>query len=76
MCQLTCVRISLVWPSNQFVSLDLAPFSGKVENHYFRQATTQESHGPCAVNYCSKFAKSTWPRTVAIWGPLVFGAPI
>jgi len=68
MCQLSCVRTSLVWPSNQFVSLDLAPFSEKVENHCFRQATTQESHGPCAVSYFSKFAKSTRPRAVVSRG--------
>jgi len=73
---LTCVRISLVWPSNQFVSLVLAPFSEKVENHCCRLATTQESHGPCAVSYFSKFAQSTWSRAFASGVPVVFSPPI
>jgi len=33
---LTCVKISLVRLSNKVVSLDLAPFSEKVENHRFK----------------------------------------
>ena len=51
-----------------FSSLDLAPFIEKVEKHCFRQATTQESHGPCAVSYCRKFAKSARPRAIASRG--------
>jgi len=70
--------ISLVWPSNQFESLVLAPFSEKVENHCFRQAITHESYGPChcAASYFSSFAISTGPRVVASGGPVVFGPPI
>ena len=37
-CRLTCVKIFLVQHSNKAVSLDLAPFSEKVDNHCSRAA--------------------------------------
>jgi len=35
MCDLTCVKIFLVWLSHNIVGLDLDPFREKVENHWF-----------------------------------------
>jgi len=36
MCQITYVKIILVRLSNKIVGLDLAPFSEKIESHWFR----------------------------------------
>jgi len=41
MCQLTCVKIFSARPSNKDVSLYLAPFSEKVENHFTKWTDRQ-----------------------------------